>query len=58
MAVKIDSEKCTGCGVCKETCPVEAISVNDGLAVVEGGTCVECGRCVPECPNEAMSIPE
>jgi NAD-dependent dihydropyrimidine dehydrogenase PreA subunit len=29
MAVIIDQEKCTGCGTCEESCPVEAIKVEN-----------------------------
>lgn len=56
MAAKIDIEKCTGCGDCVEVCPLEAISLNDGKAVIDEDTCTECGLCVDECPNDAISL--
>ena len=56
MAAKIDSEKCTGCGVCVDVCPLEAISLNDGIAVIDEDSCTECGLCVDECPNDAISL--
>ena len=31
MAYKIDAEKCVGCGLCKDNCPVEAIEASRGL---------------------------
>ena len=55
MVVNVDEEKCTGCGSCEETCPVEAIKVND-KAVVDEETCIDCGTCVDECPAEALSL--
>jgi NAD-dependent dihydropyrimidine dehydrogenase PreA subunit len=55
MAAKIDSSKCTGCGACVEVCPVDAIKLDNGKALV-GDECVECGACVNECPNGAIEV--
>lgn len=55
MAVKVDKEKCTGCGACEEICPVDAIKVNE-IAEVDEETCIDCGTCVDECPVEALSL--
>lgn len=55
MSVKVDSIKCTGCGKCKDVCPVEAISIKDKKAVI-GDSCVECGACVSECPQNALAL--
>jgi len=57
MAVQINQEKCTGCGLCVEVCPVEAISMEDDKAKIDAEKCVDCGQCVEECPNEAISMP-
>jgi NAD-dependent dihydropyrimidine dehydrogenase PreA subunit len=56
MAAVVDAEKCTGCGICEDACPLEAIKVEDDLARV-GEECTECGSCVDECPNDAISLP-
>ena len=37
-------------------CPVEAIRIEDELALVDADVCTECGLCVEECPNEAISL--
>ena len=55
MAVKVDKEKCTGCGICVEACSVDAIKIEKEKAVISD-ECVECGVCVNECPNEAISL--
>ena len=55
MAVKIDNDKCTGCGVCVDICGVNAIKIENDKAVVSE-ECIECGACVNQCPNEAISF--
>ena len=57
MAVQVDVEKCTGCGACVDACPVDAITVENDIAVVDEAECVECGSCAEECPNDALSLP-
>ncbi|MDD4353795.1 MAG: 4Fe-4S binding protein [Candidatus Nanoarchaeia archaeon] len=54
MAVKIDINKCNGCQSCIDVCPVDAIKIEDGKAVVNDD-CMECGACISQCPTEAIS---
>lgn len=56
MAAIIDKDKCTGCGECVESCPLDAIEMQDGLAVVDADTCSDCGACVDVCPVEAITV--
>jgi predicted Fe-Mo cluster-binding NifX family protein/ferredoxin len=51
----VDSEKCTGCGICVDVCPTGAIEVNQQAEVNEE-SCNGCAACVSECPNEAIVI--
>ncbi len=51
----VDSEKCTGCGICADVCPANAIKVN-GQAIVNAEACTGCAVCVMECPNEAIVL--
>jgi ferredoxin len=51
-----DRDKCLGCGSCIDICPVNAITIKDGYAVIDEDWCIGCGLCVPQCPNEAARL--
>jgi Fe-S-cluster-containing hydrogenase component 2 len=52
--IYVDEERCTGCGLCVEACPTEAISLMDGVAQIEQSLCRECEVCLSACPNGAI----
>ena len=56
MPTVVDSETCTGCESCVDACPVEAITMNDDIAVVDEETCTDCESCVEVCPVEAITV--
>ena len=52
----IDAEKCKGCGKCRKTCPMEAISGEVKKPhTVDPNKCVNCGACVASCPFGAIT---
>lgn len=57
--VRIDEEKCTGCGLCVTPCAEGAIEIVDGKArVISDVLCDGAGFCLSVCPTGALSIEE
>jgi len=57
--IKIDEEKCTGCGECVLSCAEGAIVIKEGKAkVVKDMYCDGLGACLGHCPEGALSIEE
>ena len=46
---------CIGCQKCARICPVEAIHMEENLAVVDPAVCIDCGKCIGECPTGAIT---
>ena len=51
----IDAKTCTGCEACIASCPFGALSINEGVAVVDE-KCTFCGACVDVCPVKAIAL--
>lgn len=53
----VDAEKCSGCRICNNLCPFNAIIFHDDLMVTEinHALCQGCGTCVAACPAGAIS---
>ena len=57
--VKIDEEKCTGCGLCASACHENAIIMENGKAhLLRDDFCDGFGDCLPACPASAITIEE
>jgi Nitroreductase len=54
--IKIDQEKCVGCGACVEDCFPNDIVLKEDKAAPLNRTCIKCGHCIAICPVDAVSI--
>jgi pyruvate formate lyase activating enzyme len=46
-------EKCTGCGVCIDHCPANAIQLIEAYTITDRSKCTGCGICAEICPADA-----
>jgi dissimilatory sulfite reductase (desulfoviridin) alpha/beta subunit len=53
--VKVDTEKCEGCGDCVEACATGSISLEAEKAKVDESTCCECMACIDSCKQTAIA---
>ena len=71
VSLRLDREKCTGCGQCSTVCPKDAIifhhaptyykenpnaSYKDIIKEIDADSCVYCGTCVLFCPFDAIFL--
>lgn len=57
--IKIDEEKCNGCGACAAACHEGAIEMVNGKAkLTREDYCDGLGDCLPSCPTDAISFEE
>lgn len=55
--MRIDEEKCIGCGLCANVCQQSAIEIIDGKArLISQSLCDGLGNCLPECPTGAITL--
>ena len=55
--LKLDDERCTGCGVCLSVCPHAVLVRDNGRVRVDNrDACMECGACMKNCPTDALEV--
>jgi len=53
--LKINPQKCIGCGLCEKLCPMNNITLTNGIAF-SGDKCTMCYRCISKCPKQAITL--
>ncbi len=53
---ELDLESCTGCEICIDKCPIDAISKEDGQINIDKEVCLGCGVCVRACPQNSLEL--
>jgi NAD-dependent dihydropyrimidine dehydrogenase PreA subunit len=55
--LEMNTQKCTGCGMCLEVCPHKVFQMNEKKAlIIDRDACMECGACSRNCPVEAIRV--
>lgn len=53
--LRVDEDKCIGCGKCEKLCPMHNLKLID-KKVVQNNQCTMCYRCINNCPKQAMTL--
>ena len=57
VTLRLDAEKCSGCGMCLEVCPRSVLGrTGRTVAIVDRDACMECGACARNCPTGAVTV--
>lgn len=56
--ITVSDERCIGCSVCIEECPINCIEPGSPSPVNIDEKCVYCGKCVQKCPFESITLKE
>ncbi|MDD1777070.1 MAG: electron transfer flavoprotein subunit alpha [Candidatus Helarchaeota archaeon] len=56
MSIKLTKDQCTGCGLCYESCPNDAIEFDENDLPSINENCTLCGICIDECAQGALKL--
>lgn len=55
--LRLNSEKCIGCGMCANVCPHNVLFIEDKKShIKDKDKCMECGACARNCPFSAITV--
>ena len=54
LVLRVRKDLCLGCGLCAESCPRQAISLQSSQAQIDQNRCDHCGLCRDVCPQGAI----
>ena len=59
VTLQLDTEKCTGCGMCLTVCPHRVFQKSGSkVAIIDRDACMECGACAQNCAFSAITVEE
>ena len=53
---QILTDKCVGCGACRDACPVQVITIDQRVAHIRHHDCIRCYCCHEMCPHDAIAL--
>ena len=57
VTLKLNEDKCTGCGMCLDVCPHEVFKMNGKHVTIQNrDACMECGACSLNCSANAIFV--
>ena len=57
VTLKINKEKCNGCGMCINVCPHDVFKIiNKKAEIIFKDLCMECGACALNCTQKAITV--
>ena len=54
--IEVNKDLCIGCGLCKNDCPANNITIKDKKSVIKNQDCIKCGHCSAICPTAAITL--
>lgn len=55
--LKLNTDKCVGCGLCAIVCPHRVFQLHEKKAtIIHQSRCMECGACKSNCPVAAIDV--